>query len=162
MSETDSEGKSTPRCRAGEPHLPASSVGKQEAVCPSYVSVRGTSAELRYQTEDLSARAIVHVFLALAVLMGLAGLGVWSLFRWSLSHEPTSPLPKTPATLAGQAPALQFTPADDLVKLRTHEDRILRETRWLDRQAGIARIPIDQAMALLAQRAKAQRRERSP
>jgi hypothetical protein len=51
-------------------------------------------------------------------------------------------------------PALDPHQADELAELRARDRQILSTYAWLDRQAGIARIPIDRAMQILAQRAE--------
>lgn len=49
------------------------------------------------------------------------------------------------------APRLQAHPAFDLAQLRAAEDAELEGWSWADRKAGLARIPIERAMELLAQ-----------
>lgn len=49
-------------------------------------------------------------------------------------------------------PRLQTDPRDDLMHLRDAEDRVLESYGWVDRDAGVVRIPIDQAMQLLVER----------
>jgi hypothetical protein len=50
-------------------------------------------------------------------------------------------------------PALNPHQADELAELRARDREILSNCAWIDRQSGIARIPIDRAMQILAQRA---------
>jgi hypothetical protein len=50
-------------------------------------------------------------------------------------------------------PALNPHQADELAELRARDREILSNYAWIDRQSGIARIPIDRAMQILAQRA---------
>jgi hypothetical protein len=49
-------------------------------------------------------------------------------------------------------PELQITPMQDLRRMREIEDAQLRNYGWVDRQAGIAAIPINRAMEILAER----------
>jgi hypothetical protein len=51
-------------------------------------------------------------------------------------------------------PRLQTNPREDLRRLHEQEDALLNGWAWVDRSAGTARIPIDRAMALLAERAR--------
>ena len=53
------------------------------------------------------------------------------------------------------APRLQTLPAQDLAAVRAEEDRTLTTYGWVDEQAGIVRIPIDEAMKILAERGEA-------
>jgi hypothetical protein len=50
------------------------------------------------------------------------------------------------------APQLQLIPHDELVALQAREERELGSYGWLDRTAGVIRLPIDRAMELVAQR----------
>jgi hypothetical protein len=49
-------------------------------------------------------------------------------------------------------PRLQATPGADLKTLRAEEERELSSYGWVDRSAGVVRIPIDRAMELIMQR----------
>jgi hypothetical protein len=49
-------------------------------------------------------------------------------------------------------PRLQVAPQVDLAALRTRENTELTTYGWIDRGAGVVRIPIDRAIDLLAQR----------
>jgi hypothetical protein len=48
---------------------------------------------------------------------------------------------------------LQVQPQTDLERMRATEEAILNSYGWVDREAGIVRIPIDRAMEVLAARA---------
>src|SRR5690349_5962434 len=54
-------------------------------------------------------------------------------------------------------PRLQPNPAADLNKFRTQEDEILNSYGWADQQAGVAHIPIEQAIDIIAARGLAVR-----
>ena len=49
-------------------------------------------------------------------------------------------------------PALESAPQPDMQRYRDEKARRLASTGWVDARAGIAHIPIDAAMALMAQR----------
>ena len=57
-----------------------------------------------------------------------------------------------PHAFDGNAPLLQPAPQPDRVAYLAEKRRLLASYGWVDRQAGIARIPLDAAMALLAAR----------
>jgi hypothetical protein len=81
---------------------------------------------------------------------------VWGMMHYFKVHEP--------AKTAGQAnlpvatveefprPRLQVKAPLDLAKLRAAEDANLDSYRWIDRNSGTVRIPIDRAMQLLLER----------
>jgi hypothetical protein len=47
-------------------------------------------------------------------------------------------------------PRLQETPALDLARFRAKEEETLSTYGWVDRQAGVVRIPIERAMEIVA------------
>jgi hypothetical protein len=47
-------------------------------------------------------------------------------------------------------PRLQKNPADDLVRMKAEEHERITSYGWVDRDKGIARIPVDRAMDILA------------
>jgi len=49
-------------------------------------------------------------------------------------------------------PRLQIDPALDLARMRARDLRELSTSAWVDRKAGVFRIPIERAMQLLAER----------
>ncbi|MEK0083956.1 hypothetical protein [Benzoatithermus flavus] len=102
---------------------------------------------------EAHARAIFFGGLAVLALIVLIGAGLWLLAtrlqRWHAAGQP----PATPietATIAPPPPRLQVSPASDLAAFRAHEEAELHRLGWVDRQAGRARIPIEDAMRLLA------------
>jgi hypothetical protein len=78
-----------------------------------------------------------------AVIAGAALAGWW----WGL--RPSSPL-VVRANRIPPLPRLQVRPQADLLSLRAAEVQRLESYGWVDPRAGIARIPIERAMALLA------------
>jgi hypothetical protein len=64
--------------------------------------------------------------------------------RPSLVQVPTQP----------PEPRLQISPQGDLEELRRQEDEILSTYRWIDRDKGIVRIPINRAIEIFIERQK--------
>jgi hypothetical protein len=100
---------------------------------------------------------VVPVVLGVVVL--LVGLGVtvlvstWLAGAWigrpmSLSQPTGLATPVAPPP--PPEPRLEEQPGAQLREVRAAEDAILSSTAWVDRQDGIARIPIDRAIDLLA------------
>jgi hypothetical protein len=56
-------------------------------------------------------------------------------------------------------PRLQISPQQDMRQMRAAEMAALHSYGWVDRQAGIVRIPIERAIELLAERGLPARRE---
>ena len=59
-----------------------------------------------------------------------------------------------PHPFQGAAPQLQPAPQPDRVGYLAEKRKVLDSYGWVDRQAGIARIPLDEAMKLMAARGK--------
>lgn len=84
-----------------------------------------------------------------AILAGsllLVVLGMYELAQHWLHLQPAVPVASVPPQ-----PRLQPDPASDLAAERAQQQARLDRYQWIDRDAGIARIPIERAMALLAQ-----------
>ena len=108
----------------------------------------------RHETTDANIRIIVKFSIGLAVLIVAAMIAMRFVFDYLKATQQLGP-PASPfaaSQTAPPAPRLQVHPAQDLKQLRTAEDEKLNSYGWVDQKAGIARIPIDRAMDLLAQK----------
>lgn len=102
---------------------------------------------------DISTKALIGAIVTFVVVIAIAGAAAWILVkRWSESEFVQAPPPPS-RSMPAVGPALQISPARDLQDLRAREERLLHSTEWIDRNARVARIPIEQAMSLLAKRA---------
>jgi hypothetical protein len=112
--------------------------------------------ELRYEQSDVRAGAIVRFAIGLVMVVGLAAvllLGLFALFaRQQRKHDPPPPPLLPQAGRLPPAPRLQSTPLQDLEQLRAEEEKELTSYGWVDPKAGIAHIPIDDAIRLVAAR----------
>lgn len=74
----------------------------------------------------------------------------------TLPHDEVASKPGSPPPITG-GPVLQATPERDFPAFHAEKQRLLDDYGWVDRAHGIARIPIERAMALLvAQQARTQ------
>jgi hypothetical protein len=104
--------------------------------------------------QELNLGAILKFGIGLSLLMVGCAAIVWllsSAFR-SL-EEAKDPVPGGRQTLqkipyAPPAPLLQPDPLQDIAILRAQEEEILTSYGWIDRDLGIARIPISRAIEL--------------
>jgi hypothetical protein len=99
-------------------------------------------------TRLLSRVAVVAIF----TLIVVAALTMALLERFSTA------LPKGSRFLTPQeaqkifaAPRLEPVPATDIARQRAEKQALLSAYQWVDREHGIVRIPIDQAMARLTE-----------
>ena len=121
-------------------------------------SVRVNAPPLRgaaHETADVDGPRIWRMAAALAATIVAAGFiasGVLAFFHHE-TGRPLSPINAPPTAMA--SPPLQSAPALDLATLRTQKRAMLNEYRWIDRDKGIVRIPIERAMSLLIARGPA-------
>lgn len=106
-----------------------------------------------HQEEDVIAtRSVVRVALT-SLFVGVAGVGV----AWLMLRAAGLPAPAGPSALAPRSIArIEQTPiwqAEDGLTLRAHQRAELRAWGWADRDAGVARIPIERAKDLVVERA---------
>lgn len=107
-----------------------------------------------YELRDVSLIAIIRWMIFLFVFVGLASGVTWIIYKLFAPDQPGE------ARLASQPfseqrppePRIQADPKIDIEKFREAEDKALTSYGWVDKNAGVAKIPIDRAMTLLEQR----------
>jgi hypothetical protein len=122
---------------------------------------REQAAGARYERQDLDPRSIALFGAGLAVVL-LIVAGVITLFQWFAAREYVRRQPPRPpirVTREGVEPRLQVNGPAELRAMREAEDRELNTYGWIDRDAGIVRIPIDRAIDILAQKGLPARQE---
>jgi len=110
-----------------------------------------------YELSDISTKVAVVSAAALVIAGILVHVFVWLLYvsfgqAASASYSPQYPLAAAGAPPLPAAPVLQVKPREDLKRLVTEEETLLHSTDWVDRNAGIVRIPIERAMQLVIER----------
>jgi hypothetical protein len=129
--------------------------------------IDGQNEEVDFEREDLGAKPILIFLLGLVigcVLVALVLRGLYSyLDSYENRHQPVeSPLVQqttadTRIVEKGDInkfpqPRLEGEEMSEINAFRMQEEQTLNSYGWVDEQAGVVRIPIDRAMALLAQR----------
>lgn len=106
-----------------------------------------------HEESDINVRAILWFVAVLTVIVLAVDLAMWGLFRVFADMEAKNDPSVTPlAAPAGQPlgpPGLQTTPWTDLTRFRAEQNAYLHGYGWVDEQAGVARVPIEKAKALL-------------
>lgn len=113
--------------------------------------------ELRYEKTDAEPRALFRFAAVLLVGVLAASATAFGLLAYLArverrSDPPPPPLGRRDPGQLPPEPRLQTDPFGDLRNVRDEEERVLTHAGWVDRQAGVARIPIDEAMRLVVQR----------
>lgn len=109
-----------------------------------------------HETSDASTRAVVTFAVGLFVLIAAAMVLVWVTFTYFVRHQglgpPASPFENTRKLPPPGVPALEAAPRQDYRDYRERQKEMLENYRWVDRKAGVVRLPVDRAMDLLVQR----------
>ena len=110
-----------------------------------------------HEERDVNIRAILGFGAGLVVTATVIHALVWLLFVYFNAREAAQPPAEYPLAIEQEKrlppePRLQTNPREDLRELRAGEDELLTTYGWVDRNAGVVRIPIDEAMKLVIQR----------
>jgi hypothetical protein len=108
---------------------------------------------VRHEETDVNIRAILTFAAGLIVAAAIIHLLVWVLFGYFSAREARQPQPEYPLAVQQEQrlppePRLQTNPREDLRDLRAAEDEALTTYGWIDRNAGVVRIPIEDAMRI--------------
>jgi hypothetical protein len=101
-------------------------------------------AILRYGAGLLAVGLVVHLF-----LWGLLGLYER---RHARTQTQVYPMAAGQQDRLPPEPRLQDTPQEDMNALRAKQNGLLKEYGWVNKEAGIARIPIEEAMRIVVER----------
>lgn len=107
-----------------------------------------------YERNDVSVPGVTRFAMGLMITVVLILVVLW-LFLWALYKVyPGRTLANRDGTprVTPPAPRLQSNPAEEMQELRVSEDAVLGSYGWVNREAGIVRIPIERAMELTIQR----------
>jgi hypothetical protein len=114
-----------------------------------------------YDTE-LNFRSIVTFSLGVVVVTVVAAAVMWwmsALFKQQeeAKDRAPSPLPEARLDSIPPGPRLQPSPPRDMDELRAHDREALTTYGWVDRSHGVAHIPIDRAISILAEKGAAKK-----
>ena len=120
---------------------------------------------VQHEESDVNIGAILGFGAALIVVAVLLYLLTYVLFRYFEIREgrrvtPEYPLAAAQANRVPPEPRLQTDPREDLREMREKEDALLGSYGWVDKNAGVARIPIEEAMKLVVERGLPARQEK--
>jgi hypothetical protein len=125
------------------------------------------SERMEYERSDLSAAGVFSFLLGLAVagvIIHFALIGLYNVLNnYQKSHQP----PQNPLATSTYSATRDLTPRDilkfpeprleanertELNSFRSEEEQKLNSYGWVDQNAGVVHIPIEQAMQIVAQR----------
>ena len=117
-----------------------------------------TNPEVSHEVSDVSIPDIVKFGIGLMLVAIVTHILMWGLYRYFAARVPGTQsigiardrLPPEPR-LQG-APGHEIHPVDELKSMLAAEESVLTTYAWVAQANGTARIPIDQAIKMLAER----------
>ncbi|HET6632696.1 MAG TPA: hypothetical protein VFG73_08320 [Rhodanobacteraceae bacterium] len=102
-----------------------------------------------HESAELETGRLLRLAAVSAGVLVLVLLVMWWLW-WGLLRPP----PRPATQHIPPPPRLQAHPRADLQRVRAAQAQRLQGYAWVDRKAGIARIPVERAAALMVEHAK--------
>ncbi len=119
----------------------------------------GLENPIAHEESDINVRAIIGFVVVLTVIVLAVDVAMWGLFRgfahMGVKNDPiVTPLanPPLPPNQPPGPTGLQTTPWADLKQFKDSQSAYLHGYGWVNEPAGIARVPIEKAKAMLLQR----------
>jgi hypothetical protein len=108
-----------------------------------------------YERSDVDSRSIAQAGAVIGVVTVVAAVLVLFLFNFLFDRAKRADPPNPPLARHEQGqkppePRLQEAPFKDIASLRVEEEAVLESYAWVDERAGIARIPVEAALELVA------------
>ena len=126
-----------------------------------------TNPGVHHEESDVNIVGVLGFGAALIVVAAVIHLLVYVLFGYFNAREGVKvpaeyPLAASQGPREPPEPRLQTDPRQDMADLRAREDELLGSYGWVDRNAGVVRIPIDAAMRLTLERGLPARQQEKP
>jgi hypothetical protein len=114
-----------------------------------------SNPDVQFEKEDIRATPVLKFLVGIAVTSVVTCFLLLAFYRGMRSYvaarQPEPPHMRFEEDREAPAPRLQDRPDLDLQDVRAREDRILNTYGWVDKSRGIVRIPVDEAMKLVAE-----------
>ncbi|HEV2472538.1 MAG TPA: hypothetical protein VGS41_07735 [Chthonomonadales bacterium] len=108
----------------------------------------------RFETRDVALSTLLKWIVSLFIFMAFATFITLGLYRFLITRpngeEAVSPIAHGP--MAQPSPIVQAYPVEDIKEFRAKEDTLVNSYGWVDQKAGKVRIPLDQALDIVAAR----------
>ena len=113
--------------------------------------------EVVHEMSDVNVGAILRFGAALLITAAIAHVFLWWLLgvyerQYARSQTQVYPMAAGQQDRLPPEPRLQNDPQQDLSDLRTKQENLLKGYGWVNKEAGIARIPIEDAMRIVVER----------
>ena len=114
------------------------------------------SIEARHQPETVHATGVALFAAGLLLTLVAILFGIWGLTRWYDQSEPSAVGPPPGLMEARPSPPRPRTHGERMGDVRRRlygqQREALKKLGWIDREADVARIPVERAMELIAER----------
>ena len=115
------------------------------------------SPETEQFDREINVRGVVLTGIALAVVTLLAHLLMWWLLKGFERYDEKRDVRLSPVEVANPqqpppTPVLQQDPVTDMTAMREREEEELNHAAWIDRQQGVVRLPVADAIDVIAAR----------
>ncbi|GIK40964.1 MAG: hypothetical protein BroJett011_47970 [Chloroflexota bacterium] len=114
------------------------------------------SLNLGYEVRDINLRNLVWLTVILIVVVGAISLLVGLLYGFLNASTVARSAPPPPLLEEAQGlppgPLLQRDPEQSMQRLSSETDELLNSYGWVDKEAGVVRIPIERAIELTLER----------
>jgi hypothetical protein len=110
-----------------------------------------------HELRDLNPKYIALFGAGLAAIIIAVLTAAYALFHYYYAGESRARPRPSPLSYNEEPvpePRLEVNPGAELKTMKAEEDETLNSYGWIDRDQGIVRIPIDRAIAILAQKGK--------
>jgi len=112
---------------------------------------------VHYEKKDINPKAVTWVGIAVGLVTICVIVALIPFLRelevWRAREDPApTALSRFEPGRRPPEPRLQEDPFADLIALHAEEDTVLGSYGWVDRKAGVVRIPIQEAMRIVAER----------
>jgi hypothetical protein len=122
-----------------------------------YESPSPDNVEVAHEESDVNVGAIIRYGVGLLVLALVVHVFLWWLFGVYERQNQRAQTPAYPMAAGHQnrlppSPRLQENPQQELQDLHAKQKALLEGYGWVNKEAGIARIPIEDAMQIVVER----------
>jgi len=112
--------------------------------------------EVAFEREDIRATPVLRFLVGIAITTTVVCLLLLAFYRGMRSYvaslQPPPPHMKFEPRREPAGPKLQTEQVQDLATVVRGQERLLSTYGWVDQERGVVRIPIDEAMKLVAER----------
>jgi len=112
--------------------------------------------DIAFEKTDIRGTPILRFVIALGVAIVVVGFLLLAFYRAMASYlagrQPPPPILQFDAERRPPLPRLQPDPPADLAKVRAEEADRLDSYGWIDKDAGVVHIPVEQAMRIALER----------